>query len=99
MTVTVMSRFDGDTRVTITAPITKRRGVAGSFSVTAKVHHEYSDGSDEHNDWTVTGSEYGGPVVAHTAAGQVFVTDPERFGSIAADPREWLRRFVLNEVM
>jgi hypothetical protein len=87
---------DGDT-VTINR-ITRSNGVAGQVSVTARVTYAYSNGQTERTSYTLVGNLHGGPVVAIVLGGQqVFVANPERFGSFAADPSEYVRRYVLSE--
>lgn len=66
--------------------IRKGAGIAGQFPVTARVG--YTD--EAPREVTFVGSVYGGPVVMDSGTGQVFVTDPSRFGKFGV---EWVRRF------
>lgn len=67
--------------------ITKARGVAGALTFSAFVTYP----GEAESVVTFHGSVYGGPVVMETkTAGQLFVTDPGRFGEFG---EEWVRRF------
>ena len=92
-----MTTITGDgTRVTV-SNIKRHNGIAGQVSVTATVSYVFDDGSTDSGRWECVGSVYGPPVVTIVNGHEVFVREPERFGSFASDPREWMRRFVLNE--
>ena len=77
--------------------IVKHAGIAGQVSVTCHIDYTFDDGTTDDGDWECVGSVYGGPVVSVMRHREVFVRDPERFGSFAADPAEWMRRFALDE--
>lgn len=67
--------------------ITKARGVAGALTFCAFVSYP---GEDE-SVVTFHGSVYGGPVVMETEhGGQMFVTEPARFGEFGEG---WVRNF------
>lgn len=91
-----MTRTDGDHTISILS-LTPQHGAVGQVVVTARVRYQWQDGRTEDTTHEVIGSDVGsGPVVA-IATAQVFVTDPGRYGKFAEDPREWMRRFVLDE--
>lgn len=74
----------------IIGQMTKRSGVAGEIVVTAEVKYP--------GEPLVTvrfhGSAYGSPVVLdHPSIGQMFVTDPTRFGVFGDNPYRWVRAF------
>jgi hypothetical protein len=66
--------------------IRKSAGIAGQFSVTARVEYP----GEGRSTVTFVGSHYGGPVVMRTGGVETFVTDPGRFGEFGTD---WVRRF------
>lgn len=66
--------------------IRRHAGIAGQFSVTARV--EYDD--EAPRDVEFVGSVYGGPVVMRFGAVETFVTNPGRFGEFG---ETWARRF------
>jgi hypothetical protein len=67
--------------------VTRHAGIAGQVSYSAVVGYPGEDDSTV----TFVGSVYGGPVVMVTPSGtQVFVTDPDRFGTFGS---QWVRRF------
>lgn len=70
--------------------ITRHNGVAGQYTLTAKVRDEYGT-----REASFVGSAYGGPVVLVYVAEngtevQTFVSNPERHGPFGP---EWVRRF------
>jgi hypothetical protein len=66
--------------------VKQHRGIAGQFSVTARVGYQ----GEAPREVTFTGSSYGGPVVMSSNGQEVFVTDPGRFGEFS---KGWVRRF------
>lgn len=66
--------------------VTRHSGVAGQVAYVADV--QYPD--EPVSRVTFVGSYYGGPVVMATDAGQVFVTEPGRFGAFC---EKWVRNF------
>lgn len=67
--------------------IKRTDGIAGQVQYTAVVEHE----GEEPHTISFVGSTYGGPVVMITGVGgQVFVTNPERFGKFS---EQWVRNF------
>lgn len=66
--------------------IERGAGIAGQYAYSARVGYE----GEAPREVMFIGSEYGGPVVMRTEAGEVFVTDPGRFGEFG---RDWVRRF------
>lgn len=66
--------------------IRRHAGIAGQFSVSARVG--YPD--EAPRDVEFIGSTYGGPVVMRTASVETFVTEPGRFGEFGV---QWVRRF------
>ena len=69
--------------------VRKSSGIAGQFSVTARVR--YPD--EPAREVTFVGSVYGGPVVMQSDGREMFVTDPGRFGPFGVD---WVRAFFAN---
>jgi hypothetical protein len=92
-----MTRMQSDGTHVRVSNIRKHAGIAGQVSVTCHIDYTFDDGSTSDGDWECIGSVYGGPVVTRMRHREVFVREPERFGSFAADPREWMRRFTLDE--
>jgi hypothetical protein len=66
--------------------VRKSAGIAGQFSVTARV--AYPD--EPARDVTFIGSVYGGPVIMRSDGRETFVTDPARFGEFG---EAWVRAF------
>lgn len=67
--------------------IMQTSGIAGQVAYTATVQYE----GEEPSSVTFIGQKNSyGPVVMVTTGGQVFVTEPGRFGKFCA---EWVRRF------
>jgi hypothetical protein len=67
--------------------IRRHDGIAGQFSITARVGY----GDEEMRDVTFVGSTYGGPITMLSGHGiQTRVVDPERFGEFG---EAWVRRF------
>jgi len=78
------------------------RGVAGQLAADVTLSYDYGSGPVRVTSGFV-GSVYGGPVTAigsETDEGfqvvrgwQVRVTDPDRYGDFATDPKAWVERF------
>ncbi|MGO9154385.1 hypothetical protein [Mycobacterium sp.] len=65
--------------------ITRRDGVAGQVSYTARVTY-----GDDPFEITFVGSVYGGPVLMVDNTWETWVDEPARFGDLSA---AWVRRF------
>lgn len=99
-TKSMTAEIDGGFGSVTVERLTRTDGVAGQISVEIESTYQWSDTGT--SEWVVSqlvGSTYGAPLVYVTSSGsQCFVTNPERFGSFAADPIEYARRYTLNEL-